>query len=306
MMIASGFVGIDVGKQYLDIFAGRPARIANTEQAIAAWLAGLAAPKLVLFEATGRYDAKLRLALSAAGIGFCRVNPAQARAFARATGQLAKTDKVDAQMLARMAQVLRPQSRPVADAGRHKLSELCARRDQLVDMRRAELTRQQEATDPDAMADLAGHIEELSVRIAAFELRIASLIEATPELDRVHRLLRSIPGIGPVTATILMALLPEAGQRSPKTIAALAGLAPLNNDSGSFRGKRTIRGGRARVRTALYMAALTAIRSSGPLGQRFNAMVQAGKPKKLILVAIARKLLVIANAVLRDQTPFQA
>lgn len=268
-------------------------------------MAGLAAPKLVLFEATGRYDGRLRGALSAAQIDYARVNPAQARAFARATGQLAKTDKVDAQMLARMACVLRPDSRPAPNAGRQKLGELTARRDQLVQMRRAELNRAQEATDPDAMADIAELIELLSCRIATFELKIARLIEATPELEQAHRLLRSIPGIGPVTATTLMALLPEAGQRSPKTIAALAGLAPLNNDSGNFRGKRTIRGGRPRVRTALYMAALSTIRSSGPLAARFKAMVSAGKPKKLVLIAIARKLLVIANAVLRDQTPFR-
>lgn len=305
MTLASGFIGIDIGKHFLDVFADRPYRIANTDDAIATWVAGLAAPKLVLFEATGRYDGRLRGALSAAQIDYARVNPAQARAFARATGQLAKTDKVDAQMLARMACVLRPDSRPAPNAGRQKLGELTARRDQLVQMRRAELNRAQEATDPDAMADIAELIELLSCRIATFELKIARLIEATPELEQAHRLLRSIPGIGPVTATTLMALLPEAGQRSPKTIAALAGLAPLNNDSGNFRGKRTIRGGRPRVRTALYMAALSTIRSSGPLAARFKAMVSAGKPKKLVLIAIARKLLVIANAVLRDQTPFR-
>lgn len=305
MMIASGFVGIDVGKHSLDIYAGSASRIANTSEAISAWLSGLTAPELVVFEATGRYDGRLRSALCEAGISFARVNPAQARAFARATGLLAKTDKVDAQMLARMAQVLRPQSRPAPDAGRHKLGELAARRDQLVDMRRAELNRQQEATDPDAMADIAELIAILSARIAAFELKIASLIQTTPDLDLTHRLLRSIPGIGPVTATTLMAWLPEAGERSPKTIAALCGLAPINHDSGTFRGKRAIGGGRPRVRTALYMAALATIRSSSPFAQRFQAMVEAGKPKKLALVAIARKIAVVANAVLRDQTPFK-
>lgn len=306
MIVAAGFVGIDVSKHFLDIFAGGPVRIANSEAAIVAWLAGLETPELVLFEATGRYDARLRLALTEAGIDFARVNPAQARSFARATGHLAKTDRVDARMLALMAQTLKPQGHPAADVQRGKLGELTTRRDQLVDMRRAELNRQQEMTDPDALADIDQHLGLLSARIAAFDRMIAALIATTPDLDRVHRLLRSIPGIGPVAATTLMAFMPETGTRSPKTIAALAGLAPLNNDSGTFRGKRTIRGGRPRVRTALYMAALAATRSQGPLGQRFRTMTQAGKPKKLALIAIARKLIVIANAVLRDQVPFNA
>jgi len=305
MIIASDFIGIDVGKYTLEIFAGREFSIANTEAALADWLAGLSRPELVLFEATGRYDGKLRRALEQAGIAFCRVNPAQARAFARATGQLAKTDKVDAQMLARMAQALRPHPQAAADERRRLLGELARRRDQLVDMRRGELTRQQEMAEPEILTDISAHIELLTSRIAVFDSRIAALIAATDELAQAQRLLRSIPGIGLVTATTLLAFLPEAGHRSPKTIAALAGLAPFNNDSGLFRGKRSIRGGRPRVRVALYMAALTACRSTGLLGQFFRTLTAAGKPKKLALIAIARKILVIANAVLRDQTPFK-
>jgi transposase len=306
MTIAPGFVGIDVGKHYLDIFAERPIRIANSCEAIAGWLADQGPMELVLLEATGRYDRRLRSALMSAGQRYCRVNPAQARAFARATGHLAKTDRVDARMLALMAQVLRPHGHVEPGAEQHKLGELNARRDQLVDMRRSELNRSQEIADPDALADIKAHIRDLSARIAAFELRIAALIETVPALERLHRLLRSIPGIGPVAATTLMALLPEAGQRSPKTIAALCGLAPINNDSGTLRGKRSIRGGRARVRTALYMAALSATRSTSPFATRFKAMLKAGKPAKLALIAIARKLVVIANAVVRDNTPYSA
>lgn len=304
MVIAPGFIGIDVGKHDLEIFAGRGSRIANNPAAIADWLAQLEAPELVLFEATGRYDSALRQALRQAGIAFCRVNPAQARAFARAAGRLAKTDKVDAQVLALMAQTLDPPRQAPVDETRQLLGALARRRDQLVDMRRSELTRQQEAIEAESLADIAAHIDHLSSRIAAFDSRIAALVAASEELDQAQRLLRSLPGIGPVTATTLLAFLPEAGHRSPKTIAALAGLAPFNNDSGLFRGKRSIRGGRPRVRTALYMAALTACRSTGPLGDYFRRLANAGKPKKLALVALARKMLVIVNAILRDKIPF--
>jgi transposase len=289
MIIAPGFIGIDVSKHHLDIFDGTARRILNSAEAIAAWIEGLAGTQRVLFEATGRYDRELRELLGQAGIGFSRVNPAQARAFARSTGILAKTDKIDARLLAMMAQALRPpQHQPVSPA-RDTLAELHKRRDQLVETRQQERTRQQ----------------WLSAEIAAFDAAIRELIKATPELAQDQRLLRSIPGFGPVVASALMARLPEAGGRSPKTIAALAGLAPINNDSGEFRGKRAIRGGRPRVRKALYMAALATIRSSGCFAARFKAMTEKGKPAKLALIAIARKLLVIANAVLRDKTPYR-
>lgn len=306
MNIAPGFIGIDVSKDHLDVFDGAARRIANRPEAIAAWVGGLAGTEFVLFEATGRYDRGLRQVLDQAGIGFARVNPAQARAFARATGRLAKTDKIDAHLLALMAQALRPPAHQAGSAERDKLGELHKRREQLVDMRQRERTRLHEATDPDVITDIGEHIDWLSAQISRFEAAIAGLIKATAELAQVHRLLRSIPGIGAVTATTLMALLPEAGDRTPKTIAALAGLAPINNDSGDFRGKRSIRGGRPRVRKAMYMAALTTIRRPGRFAARYKAMTENGKPAKLALVAIARKLLVIANAVLRDKTPFVA
>lgn len=306
MNIAPGFIGIDVSKHHLDIFDGSAQRIANTGEAIAAWLGGIIGTGLVLFEATGRYDRQLRALLVEAGISFARVNPAQARAFARSVGMLAKTDAIDARLLAMMAQALQPAPHQPGSTERDKLAELHKRRDQLVDMRQRERTRQHEATDPDATADIADHIGWLSVRIKQLEAVIATLVKATPELNQSQRLLRSIPGFGPVAATTLMALMPEAGSRSPKTIAALAGLAPLNHDSGQFRGKRAIRGGRPRVRKALYMAALTAIRSPGRFATTYKTMIARGKPAKLALVAIARKLLTIANAVLRDQTPFRA
>jgi transposase len=306
MIIAPGFIGIDVSKQHLDIFEGAARRILNSPEAIAAWVGGLARTDFVLFEATGRYDRRLRQLLGQAGIGFSRVNPAQARAFARATGRLAKTDAIDARLLALMAQAVRPPQHQPDSAERDKLGELHKRRDQLVAMRQQERTRQHEQTDPDAAADIADHIAWLTDSIGRMEAAIAALIKATPELEQDQRLLRSIPGFGPVAATALMALLPEAGGRSPKTIAALAGLAPINNDSGAFRGKRSVRGGRPRVRKALYMAALATIRPAGRFAARFKAMIAQGKPAKLALIAIARKLLTIANAVLRDKTPYRA
>ncbi len=232
---------------------GAARRIHNTPEAIADWVGGLAGSSFVLFEATGRYDRQLRAQLDEAGICFARVNPAQARAFARSIGRLAKTNKIDAQILARMAQALEPPIHQAGSAARDKLAELHKRRDQLVDMRQRERTRLHEQTDADVATDIAAHIDWLTHSIARMEAAIAALVKAAPELTQDRRLLRSIPGIGPVAATTMMALLPEAGSRSAKTIAALAGLAPINNDSGEFRGKRSVRGGRPRVRKALYM-----------------------------------------------------
>lgn len=306
MNIAPGYIGIDVSKHHLDIFDGTPRRIVNSGEAIAAWIGGLGSTELVLFEATGRYDRQLRQLLTEAGIDFARVDPTKAHSFAKLSGRLAKTDPIDAYVLALMAQTIKPPRHQGRSAERDRLAELHGRRDQLVDMRQQERTRQHEATDLDAAADIAAHIDELTTRIARFEKAITALIDSSAELAQTNRLLRSIPGIGPVTAATLMALLPEIGSRSPKTIAALAGLAPFNNDSGRFRGKRSIRGGRPRVRRAMYMAALATIRRPGRFAARYKAMTQLGKPPKLVIVAIARKLLVIVNAVLRDKIPFAA
>lgn len=304
MIIAPGYIGIDVSKHHLDVFDGAPRRIANSGDAIAAWIGKLSDVELIVFEATGRYDRQLRQLLAEAGIDFARIDPAKARGFAQSIGRLAKTDTIDARMLALLAQTIKPPRHQAPGAERDRLAELHKRRDQLVGMRQQEQTRRHEADDPDAAADIDAHIKDLTTRIARFEAAITALINSSAELARTNRLLRSIPGIGPVTAATLMALMPEAGSRSPKTIAALAGLAPINNDSGRFRGKRSIHGGRPRVRRAMYMAALATTRRRGRFAARYQAMTQLGKPPKIALIAIARKLLVIANAVLRDKTPF--
>ena len=307
MMIHPGFVGIDISKDFLDVFdssAGGVHRIDNRPDAIDRLIAGWAGSDVfVLFEATGRYDKALRQALSAAGIAFARVNPARARDFARAAGFLAKTDAIDARMLAAMAQCLRPGADSAADPAREQLAELHKRRDELVAFRKQERTRLA-GTATGSIASLKDHIAWLDEAVRDFERQIAALIAAQQALQTAQHLMRSVPGIGPVCAATLLALLPELGLRSPKAIAALAGLAPFNVDSGKFRGARKIHGGRRRVREALYMAAVSVTRTQSRFAHSYRAMRQAGKPAKVALVPVARKLLVTLNAVIREQQPF--
>jgi transposase len=308
MKIHPGFVGIDISNDFLDVFdgsVGAVRRVDNGPEAIEGLIAGWSRSDVfVLFEATGRYDKALRHALSAAGIAFARVNPARARDFARAAGFLAKTDAIDARMLAAMAQCLRPGADGTTDPAREQLAELHKRRDQLVAFRKQERTRLKGATD---LADsLSGHIAWLDAEIRNFERRIATLIAQQQALQNARRLMHSVPGIGPVCSATLLALMPELGSRSPKAIAALAGLAPFNTDSGKFRGTRRIHGGRRRVREALYMAAVSVTRTRSRFAQTYRALRQAGKPAKVALIAVARKLLLTLNAIIREQQPFRA
>jgi transposase len=308
MNITPGFVGIDVSKSFLDVFDahfGRPERIRNTSASIGALSKRWRSKKVfVVFEATGIYDRALQKGLAAAGIVYARVNPLRVRDFARAAGFLAKTDAVDAKMLAAMAERLRPSASTPPEAERERLRLLHRRRDQLVQMRKQERTRAHDA-DREEQQGLLRHIAWLSGEIRSIEARIRTLIAKVPALKLASLRLRSAPGIGSVAATSLLALLPELGTRSPKTIAALAGLAPFNRDSGTERGKRTIGGGRKRVRDALYMAALTAKRSPRFAGF-YRSMLQAGKAPKVALIALARKLLIALNAMMRDNTSFRA
>jgi transposase len=310
MTIHPDVVGIDVSKHHLDVFdtaLGRAERILNRPEQVQALIARWAGQeRWIVFEATGRYDMILRRELDGAGLAHARVNPTQARDFARAAGFLAKTDAVDARMLAALGAALRPRPAPALDQTRQRLALLHKRRDQLVAMRQQERTRRAEIDDPDLAADLERHLAWLDAAVSDFDARIADLIAAQPSLRQTRALVQSIPGVGPVTAATLMALIPELGQRSPKSIAALAGLAPFNHDSGKLRGQRAIRGGRKRVRDALYMAAVAASRSNSRFKAAYRALRDAGKPPKLAFIAIARKLLVTANALLRDQQPFRA
>lgn len=302
------FIGCDISKAHLDLFdsgTGRFARIANTQEAIQPMLEGWRhAEAFVVFEATGSYDSFLRHTLADAGIPHARVHPERARHFARYAGFAAKTDRIDARMLAEMGRYggLRPE--PPADPERDRLRALHRRRDQLVLTRKAERTRLAEARLDIERTSLEAHISFLDAAIADLDQTIAACLDASATLRAAALRLRQIPGIGPVTAATLIALLPELGQRSSKTIAALAGLAPLNHDSGRISRQRSIRAGRKRVRDALYMAAVAASRSHSQIADFYKRLRNAGKPPKLAFIATARKLLAIANAISRDNAPF--
>jgi transposase len=309
MTLHPDVLGIDVSKHQLDIFdpEGRtPRRIANCPAEAGQLARSLAGRDcLVVLEATGRYDGALRRALAAAGVRHARVNPEQARDFARAIGRRAKT-AVDARMLAELGMRLSPRPCLAADPERERVAALSRRRDQLVAIRKQERNRRSECGEEEMRDDLEAHLAWLDDAIARLDERIEKAIGSSPALEQEADLLRSAPGVGAVTATIVIAAMPELGQCSPKAAAALAGLAPYNNDSGTFRGTRSVRGGRKRVRDALYMAAVSAARSKTRLADFYRRLREAGKPPKVALIALARKLLVILNAILRDQTPFAA
>jgi transposase len=305
MIIPLRCVGIDVSKRTLDIFddaVGRPERIANAPQPIteqvARWRCGNV---FVVFEATGVYDRELGQVLHQAGIRFARINPARARDFARAGGRLAKTDAIDACMLAAFARTMMPAADQPPEPVRNALASLAKRRDQLVHMRAQEKNRRSEATDPAMAERILRLIDFLNSEIKTIEAEIKAIIKTEPQICEQARLLRSAPGIGPVACMQLIAQMPELGRLGPKQVAALAGLAPLNVDSGSFRGKRAIGGGRKRVRDALYMAALNAVRRDRNIKSFYQRLRTAGKPAKLALIAVARKLLTVLNAMLRDR-----
>ena len=309
MTIGPDVLGIDISKRHLDIFdpSCGASRIANTPAAAGVLAAALAGRDcLVVMEATGRYDAVLRQALTMAGVRHARVNPEQARDFARALGRRAKTDAVDARMLAEMGRRLTLRTEPLPDPDRERLAGLSRRRDQLVQMRKQERTRYRESEDAVARTSLEAHIAWLDQAITMLDAELAQAVAANAELSQAATLLRSAPGVGPVTATVLLSAMPELGRVSPKAIAALAGLAPYNNDSGEYRGQRSVRGGRKRVRDALYMAAVSAARTKSRLATFYQSLRTAGKPPKLALIALARKLLTILNAIARTRTPFTA
>jgi len=301
MIISPHCVGIDVSKRMLDIFddaVGRPERIANTLQAITERVAGWRCGNVfVVFEATGVYDRELAEALRQADIRFARINPARARDFARADGRLAKTDAIDARMLAIFARKMMPAVEPAPEPARSALASLAKRRDQLVQIRAQEKNRRSEATDRTTIEGIQRHLDFLNGEIKAIEASIKTLIKAEPDISEQARLMRSAPGIGPVACMQLLAKMPELGCLGSKQVAALAGLAPFNVDSGSYRGKRAIGGGRKRVRDALYMAALNAVRRDLTMKAFYQKLRTVGKPAKLALIAVARKLLTTLNAI---------
>ena len=310
MTIAHRFIGIDICKAHLDIYdegTGKCERIANTPAAIAAILARWPrAGSRVIFEATGSYDRGLRTALEAADLGYVRVNPARARDFARATSALAKTDAIDARLLASMGRALALAPSQPADPLRERLASLQRRRDQLVETRADEKKRLGLAEDEDVRASITAHIAWINEEVRRLQAVIDRLVASSTELAALRKRLQTAPGVGPVTALTLIALMPELGQRSGKTSAALAGLAPFNHDSGALRGQRHIRGGRRRVRQALYMAALAAIRKLPRLAIHYRNVVARSGHAKVAIIAVARKLLVALNAMTRTGQPFAA
>lgn len=303
------FLGIDVSKQRLDV-AERPATepwsCANDPAGLQRLVDRLetAPPTLIVLEATGGYEAACATALALADLPVAIVNPRQVRDFARATGILAKTDRIDAAALALFAERIRPEVRPLPDPLTEELSALVARRRQITEMLLAEKNRLRLASRP-VRRGIEKHIQWLERQLHDTDQDLERRVQASPLWRAKDDLLQSVPGIGPTTARTLLAELPELGRLDRREIAALVGVAPFNRDSGTLRGRRVVWGGRATVRRALYMAALTATRFN-PLLRAFYLRLRArGKPAKVALVACMRKLLTILNAMLRDQRPWQ-
>ena len=308
MTTESVFVGIDVSKAQLDIALRPEGRFAvpNDEAGIARILAHLRAvpPALVVLEATGGLEIPLTGALAAAGMPVVVVNPRQVRDFAKATGQLAKTDALDAQILAHFAEVIRPERRPLPDEHTQTLAAILARRRQLVEMVVAEKNRLGSARPP-VRKSLRTHITWLERELTHTDTTLAHAIRESPVWREKDDLLRSAPGVGPVLTTTLLADLPELGTLTGKQIGALVGVAPLNRDSGRWRGKRSVWGGRGQVRAVLYMAALVATRFNPVIRAFYQRLLAAGKAKKVALTACMRKLLIILNAMLKHRTTWR-
>jgi transposase len=303
------YVGIDVAKAQLDV-AVRPSgeqwTAPNDEAGITSLVARVQAlrPTLVVLEATGGREVPVAVALATAGLAVAVVNPRQVRDFARAIGQLAKTDALDAQLLAHFAAVVRPIPRPLPDAQAQDLSALLTRRRQLVAMRTAERQRLETAL-PTVRPHIQRHLAWLDQELADVDHHLHDAVQASPLWRAQEDLLRSVPGIGPTTALTLLIEVPELGQLDRKAIAALIGVAPLNCESGTLRGRRLVWGGRARVRAVLYMATLVATRHNPTIRAFYQRLCAAGKPKKVALTACMHKLLLILNAVLRHRTPWR-
>jgi transposase len=303
------FIGIDVAKAQLE-FAGRPSGVTgavpNADDGIDALVEQLQAcpPTLIVLEATGGYEAAVVAALATAGLPVVVANPRQVRDFARATGQLAKTDAIDAQVLALFAERVRPTPRPLPDEAAQALDARLTRRRQLIGMLTAERNRLLIAR-PTVRRDLQQHIRFLERRLREADDDLHLAVKASPLWRVKDDLLQSVPGVGRVVSLTLLAELPELGRVSHKEIAALVGVAPLNRDSGTLRGKRLVYGGRAPVRAALYMAALVASKCNPAIRAFYQRLRAAGKPAKVALTACMRKLLTILNAIARDGTPWQ-
>jgi len=298
------YVGIDVSKRQLDTAVDQEGAFwqsANDDKGIAVTVARLkeCQPTLIVVESTGGLEIRLLTALYEAKLPFCRVHPGRVREFARSTGLLAKTDRLDARLLARFGEAIQPPVTSLPGKDEQRLSALLIRRRQVVDMLTAEKNRlgTAPATTQDRISD---HILWLQEERKQLDEEIEQFIDQTPTFRHKQEILQSTPGIGPVTSAILLADLPELGQLSRQKVAALVGVAPFNNDSGPRRGKRRVKGGRAAIRSTLYMATLSSIQYNSVIQSFYQRLVKRGKEKKVAIVACMRKLLTILNAMIRD------
>lgn len=307
---AEVFIGIDVSKAQLDIAVHAQSthwQTPNTDGGIADLVQRLQGmhPTLIILEATGGFELRLVAELAASQLPVVVTNPRRVRAFARSTGQLAKTDKLDAQMLAHYAAALRPEVRTLPTDAEEQLTALLTRRRQIVEMLTVEKNRLQ-TVRPTMRADIEEHIVWLTEKLDALDGNIDQFIQSSPLWQEKATLLQSVPGIGRITASTLLAMLPELGTLNRQEIAALVGVAPLNRDSGRKHGKRRIFGGRAFVRSVLYMATLSATKHNPKIKKFYDHLLKQGKEKKVALTACMRKLLVIVNAMLHTQQAWRA
>lgn len=305
--MTQNYIGVDLSKDWLDIFNPREGhdRIRNTDTDIRRWLAGLSDQDLIVFEATSLCDGRILRLASAHGRPFHRLNPLHGWHFARSLN-LPKTDRVDARMLSRMGAERRLAPSACYDAARAGLAELNMRRDQIKRMETQEKNRLAKAASASVRADIRSLLSVLAGRIKRIEAQIAAFLQAHPDLAGQVRRLESLPGVGRVVSVTLLCHMPELGRCDRRQIASLGGLAPRARESGQWRGRRFIGEGRRHVRRALYLAALSAMRVGGICPDMVNRMRAAGKPGKVIAIAVARKLLTIANALIRDRNMYQA
>lgn len=306
----SRVLGVDVSKDWLDVAAepeGEVRRFGNDPEGFRAVivLARESESERITLEASGGYQTRLVAALLEAGLPVVVVNPRQVREYARATGRLAKTDRIDARILCAFTLAVQPPLRELKDEQAELLSSLIARRRQLIEMRTAEKNRLALGARGKVRKNLKAHIEWLDRHLRDTDRELRQLIERSPAWQEKQDLLTSAPGVGKITAKMLIAQLPELGRLTHKQIAALVGVAPFNRDSGTLRGQRTTWGGRRDVRVALYMATMSAIRANPPIKAFYERLIDRGKPGKVAMTACMRKLLIMLNAMLRDHKPWE-
>ncbi len=305
------FVGIDVSKADLEVAflpEERVEKASNNERGISALVEELRAlsPTLIVLEATGGLEVPAVGAFALAELPVVVMNPRQVRDFAKASGKLAKTDSIDALVLAQFGQLMRPEPRPLKDEQTQELEALITRRRQLVEMLTAEKNRLGRALQKRMQRDIKAHITWLEKRLKDVNQDLQNTISNTPLWREKDKIIRSVPGAGPVLSVTLLAKLPELGKLDRRQIAALVGVAPFNCDSGKYRGHRRVWGGRSSVRSALYMATIAAIRFNPVIKAHYQRLLQAGKKPKVAITACMRKLLIILNAMMRDHTLWTA